>query len=315
MQSPMRNPLPSIHAARGILLVLLALGVWSCGGDDDGGTGPEEEGGDGFRAKVDGQSWVPEPLSIAALGGGGPGAFVITGTQNVGGESLTINLLLSNITGTGTFPLGTSTFMYGGRAQLSQSGAVWATPNDGTSGTITLTTLQPGRIAGTFEYRAEASNSEATGTRFVTEGDFDLPMTGPIVPVPDHIGHRVTATIGGEEYIAGTVSAGGAPGVIFDSSTEKWSVAIRLDGVDTADTYTLSEAMPWRFVTLHGPCDGISGEECNWRAVGIDDGTVTVTSITATRAKGTFSVTVRPEDGEPASDVIITDGTFDIGIQ
>ena len=60
-------------------------------------------------------------------------------------------------------------------ATYSVAGAAWAANAVAGSGTITITELDADHIAGTFSFVASASpGSSATGTRTVTEGEFDI---------------------------------------------------------------------------------------------------------------------------------------------
>src|SRR4029078_8310558 len=59
-----------------------------------------------------------------------------------------------------------------------------------------------------------------------------------------------------------------------------------------------------------------AGARCCW-GVSADVGTITITSLTKTRAKGTFSATLSPQPGTAAVTIgplTITNGSFDIGL-
>jgi hypothetical protein len=53
---------------------------------------------------------------------------------------------------------------------------------------------------------------------------------------------------------------------------------------------------------------------CCWGLTASDVGTVTITSVTATRLRGTFSATLQPQAGSSQTQPLtITGGTFDVG--
>jgi hypothetical protein len=306
---------------RTLALTLLSLSYAACGGDDEADgdpTGPQG-GSSPMTARVDGQQWTAVPLSVAAFAGGA-GLFTITGAESAGTTSRSINLALYNIRGPGTYPFGTSTEVVGGRAQFSEAGVVWATPNNGASGTVTLTTLTPTRIAGTFQYTAALSRgTSATQTRAITNGTFDIPMTsasGSLPAVPANAGSVLKATIGGNAYNAGTVTAttsNQGNGLGINSHNLTYQLQISLAGVTTAGTYALNQPAG-RVISVTGVGAGPGNPQCCWGLNGTDAGTVTITSVTAARMIGTFNATLRPQSiSSQTQPLVITNGTFDVG--
>jgi hypothetical protein len=307
-----------------LLLAGLGVAAVNCGGgtSENGGGG-----GTGFTAEVDGQPWEAEPISIAAQAVGGiPGALLVLGSQTSGGTTTSLTITLYNVTGPGTYALGVSSTVYGGIGQVGEgtgagNGQSWITDNIGTAGTVVITTLSGGRIAGTFQYTTVAGHSNTVGgTRTVTNGQFDLAFTGTLTPVPDNVGSKVTALFNGDEYNAWSVSGLlqdhlGGPGFQFSTSTKEHAVSILLSGVTAPGTFTLSNTGDARIISAGH--NGGDADHCCWGggATGDDVGTVTITSITAARVKGTFSATLQPTPGKPATTpLVITDGTFDVGI-
>ncbi|CAN5867630.1 hypothetical protein BH23GEM9_BH23GEM9_29450 [soil metagenome] len=272
-----------------------------------------------MTARVDGQQWTAVDLSVAAFPGQS-GSFTITGTESVNNASRSINLALYNVRGTGTYPLGVSSVIVGGRAQFSESGVVWATPNNGASGSVTLTTLTPTRIAGTFEYIAQlSSGSSATQSRSITNGVFDIPMqtaSGSLPNVPDNAGSVVRATIGGNAYNAGTASATASNqgnGLGVNSHNLTYQLQISLAGVTTPGTYSLNQPAG-RTISVTGVGGGTANPQCCWGLNALDVGTVTISSATASRIIGTFSATLRPQSiSSQTQPLVISAGTFDVG--
>jgi hypothetical protein len=57
-----------------------------------------------------------------------------------------------------------------------------------------------------------------------------------------------------------------------------------------------------------------AGARCCYGILG-DVGTLTITSLTTTRIKGTFTASLRPQPGTAATGTLtISSGTFDIGL-
>jgi hypothetical protein len=294
---------------------MLALALFACGGDS---TGPDV-GGDGthfLKATIDGSAWQSDagaesfgvPITL-------PGLYSITGAR-VGG-SYTVILSLYNIGATGTYPMGVGNLVAGASAIVSDASGGWATPQSGDAGTLTITALTDSRIAGTFSFTAEALSGSATGTKNVTGGSFDLEVkpTGAVGPLPDYAGSSVTATIGGTSFTAaaatGQLTSGFDILVVTGSNTNR-SLTISLTDVAAPGTYALSSAAPTRTLGVSRVTSPLTS---TWSSNGAGgSGSVTVTSITATRIKGTFTATLGPAPGTSTPGTLtITNGVFDIG--
>jgi len=149
----------------GLAALLLALALTACGKD---ATEPSVPGNGDARmsARIDGQAWSAS-LALAAGGSQAGAVIAVSGSDQA---QRTIAFAFINA-GTGTYEIepGAAT-----NAVLSEGSAQWqAAPGQGT-GTITITTLNAERIAGTFEFTAEPGSGGATGTRVVTQGTFDV---------------------------------------------------------------------------------------------------------------------------------------------
>jgi hypothetical protein len=310
---------------RGLLRLSLCVALLSgCGGG--GNTPPGGAGGPGFRAKIDGQSWQADPIGTSAAAVPGvPGSLVIVGAQASGGVTRGVTLTLYNISSTGTYPLGVSSDVFGGIGQVGEGSGggnaqSWIT-DDGAAGTLTLTTLSGGQIAGTFAFVASPGHSNTVGgTRTVTDGSFDLAFSGTLSPVPANVGSKLGATLGGQSYNASTVSAVatsplGGPGLQISTLNKDHGISITLSGVSAPGTYALSNTGGNARLMGAGRNGGDAGH-CCWGGgnTGADVGSVTITSLTADRVKGTFTATLQPVPGKPASiPLSVTDGSFDVG--
>jgi hypothetical protein len=153
--------------AAGLILVVLA----ACGGDGGGPGGPSGSGT--LTARVDGSTWTATSGILALRANN-----VISFTGSVGATSH-IAIAFPDA-GTGTYSVPTAVglnFNYG----VFSTGHVWQALALGAqlggvgSGSVTVTTLNSERVAGTFEFTAPpAQSSGATGTKVVTNGSFNI---------------------------------------------------------------------------------------------------------------------------------------------
>ena len=311
---------------RPVVSLLLVTALIGCGGGGGGGGG-SSGGGAGFTATVDGAAWAAEPVGVTAFGGGVPGGLVISGSQTVGGAVRGLTVNLSSISGPGTYALGVGPGVYGGSASVGESMAGaggnsnrWATALDGLGGQIVITQFNAARVVATFSYVAVADKKNpAGGTRTVTDGRIDLPITGKVTPVPDKIGAKLSAMLNGKPFNAWAVSGrlsdylGGA-GVALDAHSSENKLSLMLVGVTAPGTYPISDVAP--LVTITAGLTGGDADHCCWGLnAGNDTGSIVITSLTATRVQGTFSGTIQPHPDKPAkAPLVTTDGSFDVGI-
>jgi hypothetical protein len=306
-------------------ILVPALALFGCDGGT--GSGAASEGGDFFTAAVEGKAFKAASISIAAQPVPGvPGSIFFLGTQTSGGQQTSITVTLYNITGPGEFPLGTGATVSGGTGQIGESKGSggdadsWITMENGRAGKVKLTRISDGRLAGTFEFTADPGHTNtAGGTRSVTDGKFDLPYKGAFVPAPGDKGGRVSAVLNGKPYNAGYVEGSllvytGGPGIRFSSTNSENGISITLEGVTKPETLSLANKAPIRTITAGR--NGGTAEFCCWDSNAASTGTIIVTSVTATRVKGTFSGVIKPQSGKPAKeDLVIENGVFDIGVR
>lgn len=305
--------------------VAFLIAAVGCGDGTDAG-GSSSDSGSSFTATVNGTAWAAEPVGVRVTGGGLPGGVVISGSRTTGGIVTSLTIILNSITGPGTYALGVGLGVYGGSASVGEStgntGAAnhWATALNGVAGQIVITTFSASRIVATFRYETVAdTKTTAAGTRTVTDGKINLPVTVTILPVPDKIGAKLSAVLGGKPYNAWAVSADlrdftGGAGVSINSHSSENRLNLSLVGVTTPGSYAISNSAPQR--TIVAGTNGGDAAHCCWgQNAGGDVGTTIITSVTATRVKGTFSGTIQPQPGKPATaPLVITDGAFDIGV-
>ncbi|HEX6048028.1 MAG TPA: hypothetical protein VFZ21_02125 [Gemmatimonadaceae bacterium] len=146
----------------------------------------------------------------------------------------------------------------------------------------------------------------------------ELKPTGTIAPLPENAGSKLSATLDGAAYNAaeatGTyLASGGIFTAVGNNDTR--SLAISLAGVPATGvgTYAPGDGLPARSVglTVVNGTQVIGTSNSNMAG---SDGTVTITSFTASRIKGTFSGVLGAVAGSGATGTMtITNGVFDIG--
>jgi len=304
----------------------LALGAFGCGSD----TGPTSvaAGGGSFSASIDGSAWTAD-VSNAEARHAQPGKYVLSGTKITGTSSLGLEIDLYNIAGPGTYPLGVGDKVFGGIGWViaAEPPTYWLTPNSGASGTVTIATLTSSRIAGSFSYNAPAYTviGNATGTRAVTNGTFDLPIriTGTVGAVATNAGGKMSAVIGGSPWNAANVNVttGNALKIAGDNSS--YLVGINLTSVTGPGSYALAMS-PARILTVSGPSTNPTGLNCCWGgwvnvadtvATLADVGSVNITQFGNGRIVGTFGAVLAGIPNTLAKgQLVIANGSFDLGI-
>ncbi len=318
MASPYRVPVPAVTA-------LALAGILACGGS--GPAAPTGGGSGLLSATINGTAWSSQPQLIQAPTPQKEGHYPLYGAQLVGNSTNGMQLNLVGIQGPGTYPLGTAGGVSGGTIAVNEGSAVWVTPISGAAGTVTITALTSTRAAGTFQFVAEPApgSAGATGTRTVTNGKFDIPLTRPasLPPMSQSDTGYMSATIGGAAW-NGAGGGGGAPVngalfVIFTGTTR--TVAVTIAPYTGPGTYQLGGGTTFHRVTVTQGTD--PGAPCCWggrtqvvngQLVSLDVGTITITSATANRIRGTFSATLQPGlTGTATTNLAVAGGSFSFG--
>ncbi len=292
-------------------LLLVSAG---CGEDP---AGVQDRSGEFYlSAKIGGADWTASPATIQTTGSNAlPGWIALQG-GSTGGNVRSMALQLGFITGVGTYPLGVNQGTTAGGAGVLVEGArSWMSPFSGSSGTVTITELTATRMTGTFSFDGDAVGStDAPLNVQIREGRFSVPLPPQFaIPSTDGRGSRVAATVGGQPWNAATIagSGGGESLVAIVASTDDYSLTIALGPPEESGPQPLSEGFPVRRVSVQG----LGAREGFWGRSGADEGTITVTSLTATRIVGTFSGTLRPTiAGSELPDLVLTNGEFDVRI-
>jgi hypothetical protein len=302
--------------------ISIACAITACGGSDGGSTGPTN-GGTGnsrFTAKIDGVAWASDagaervgvPITL-------PGLYTMTGIK-LGAGGYTLIFTLSNIPGPGTYPLGVGISVPGGNVLISTTAGGWRTPQTGADGSITITTLTASRIEGTFNFTAVPFTGSVTGTKTVTDGSFalDVKPTGAVGALPENAGHKVSATLNGVAFNAadasGSYSASnsGILSIVGTNNTRALSITLAGIAANATGTFALGSGATPRTMSL-SLINGSQSAGAYSSSVAGGSGSVTITSFTATRIKGTFTATLGAALAPATGTMSVTSGTFDIG--
>lgn len=300
--------------------------VAACGGGGDSTTAPNTgnqnpggttgTGSARMTATIDGKAWT-SATTIALQSDAVANRYLLSGFENA--TTTSIVLSIGDLPGPGTYPLGTDGVTvaggFGGVTMLN--GQTWNSPFSGAAGTITITALTTAHIAGTFSFTATLTSNGATGTRTVTNGVFDIPFSSAITlrTLPDSIGSKMTATLNGQAWNAAIASGQTSNGFIsFSGINDKQSVLFTIAAPTTTGTFPLSYTSPYFVWAVDPNAVKPAGAQCCWGVAG-DVGSITYTTLTKTRTKGTFSITLSPQPGTAArGQLTIAGGTFDLGL-
>ena len=272
------------------------------------------DGDGGPRAKIDGVDWNPE-LAVTAINASA-GLYSISAFRSTGSNNFSMVFTLYNITGPGTYLLGVGVFAFGGTALISQVGTDgWSTPLNGVAGQIVITTLSATQMVGTFTFTATPLLGGAGASKSVTQGVFDIPVsgTGGVVSATGNQGSSLTGNVGGT-FVASsalvTLTTGGTPVLTIVGNNGVRALSISLGNMTAPGTYTLS-ATPSRTINVSGaPSIPLAA----WMSeLTGGSGSVVITSVTATRIMGTFTATLIPVPASGAVGNLAVSGTFNLG--
>ena len=294
-----------------VATLLLLTATAACGGNSPTNPGGGGNGVTNFTAKIDGADWNAE-FAVTAINGAA-GTYSITALRTSGSNNFSMVFTLYNITGPGTYPLGVGVFAFGGTALISQVGTDgWSTPLNGVAGQIVITTLSATQMVGTFAFTATPLLGGAGASKVVTQGVFDIPVsgTGGVVSTTGNQGSSLTGNVGGTFVAASALATvtGATPVLTIVANNDVRTVSISLANMTGSGTYTLSATTPVRTIQAGnmlgaGWTSGLTG----------GSGSVIITSVTATRIMGTFTATLIPVPASGASGNLAVSGTFNMG--
>lgn len=298
-------------------LICCGCGDSSSGPDDPGDPKDPNDPAATMSARVDGAAWeAAQSVNLmAATVKAIPGGYQIVAFDTPGTSFRQIALNLYNLDSPGTYPFGVTASVVGAYATFQMSGSrTWQTDYTGEAGTLTLSTVNAERLAGTFQFSATPfPTSPATGTVVVTEGMFDVPVSGTVTPVAEGNGSTLSADLGGDFFNASTVVVTGvSPNLFFNAVNDEYNIGFSITGFSGEDEYELD--FPTVSVLVIAGNGGATGTNCCWVASqGV--GVVEFSRADDDRLVGSFSATLQPQAGSNASEpLVITAGVFDIGL-
>ncbi len=295
---------PAVALALSIALVVAACGGGSPAGPGGGGG----NGTDRITATIDGQAFTAgtiQALPVSTV----PGSLAFQGTQIVGSAARVISINLAFIPGPGTYPLGMNIGTSpGGTVTMVVGTNSYTTPLSGAAGSVTITSLTATRVAGSFTFTANATLGAGTST--VTNGIFDVQRsTGYVVPTEDLAGSTMTVTINGTPQVSATLSGigGGATTRVVGGMNLDYSISITVGPISAPAAGALTGfTVPTRRLTITRV-----GTTQSWGGVGNDNGTLNITTLTATRIGGSFSGTLAP-NAQTTGTLTVTNGVFNV---
>jgi hypothetical protein len=299
------------------VLLAATLILAACGGE----SGPSGDADGHFTAVLNGEDFSSDPAYVdlgVNVTQQAPGLYSIAGAHVEGSQATDITLLLYNVRGPGTYPIGVGPTVIGASAVVADAGKGWGTDLSGNAGSITITELSATRIKGTFNFTAQAVTGGATGTSTVTNGDFDLKVnsSGTLPTVPDQNGSSASGSVGGVAWTASTIVTGGVVGgnFLFNAGNTFTTTTVTITHFAGAGTYPLETGAEARTIAVSGPVENPTGGNCCWGAGDGMSGSIVVTSVSSTRIKGSYDVTLPAVAGGTATGPITTSGTFDLGL-
>lgn len=295
-----------------LLLILFALGLFAAGCSDD--DNPVDPGtvNNAMSAKVDGQQWSADQSAITVTGNAATprqGTISISGTRIT--PQLNITLVLSFITGPGTYPLGVSIVSNaGGTGLVTNPPNTWLTPLSGEAGTVTISTRTDSRIAGTFAFVAAELPGSSSGATIVTEGHFDITVSGGLPALPTGLASAASAKLNGDDWNAAAIIANSASAGVFNfvGTTTEFSIALQPSvSVLAGYTYGIPSQMDLTMTRI--------GSTDTWHAeAGPDIGSVTLIEFTDDQLVGTFQGTI-PQSSGGTTPMVVTEGQFNLSLQ
>ena len=103
--------------------------------------------------------------------------------------------------------------------------------------------------------------------------------------------------------------------LIITSNSTLNSLTMTLTGVTAPGTFPLTLTGGVRMIQVMGASLNPQNTDCCWGGTAASTGTITVTSVTATRVAGTFSATLAPLPGSHATGtLVVSNGSFDVGL-
>lgn len=153
-----------------VLAFITILFISCSGNNDDSNTNPSQDYY--FTAKINGSSFNATVPEFGASRSGN--TITIACVQGIHKFQLKITNLIGNGVGTYTIPATTT-----GTVILTyEDDTVYTSGNCGTTGTLTITSIENNQISGTFSYSGQKSGTCPQPQKNITEGSFKAIYAG-----------------------------------------------------------------------------------------------------------------------------------------
>jgi hypothetical protein len=270
--------------------------------------------------KVDGTTATATAATISATYTNG--ILAIGGTDS--SRTTTLGFALTpTAAGTGTYTLGP---LSAANAQIyiGNPAAGWQAGVGFGSGSITLTSLTSTGASGTFSFSLVAvAGSGATGSKSITEGAFSVTFTSVPSPSPTpSSGSTLNALIDGVSWSSSLSRRATLTNNILTITGQDTNFRVITLAVPISGGLLVPPSQPTT-VTLdftpgiHGVVTMVLGSQ-NWdNGHAGATGSFTVTSLSASRVTGTFTVTLvsNPLNAVPVPSARLTNGQFDMALE
>jgi hypothetical protein len=303
----------------GLCLAVITMG---CGGGNSptapGGPPSNSSSSSSMTFRVDGTATTASSVTANFANG----ILSVGGTDAARATTLSF-ALTPTATRTGTYTLGPLSAA-NALILIGNPAAGWQAAVGIGSGTITINSMTSTNAAGTFSFTlAAVPGSGATGTKTITEGNFNVTFTATATPpgTPGN-GSSVSVLIDGTQWTSSLSRRATLTNNILtitgqDTNFRVITLGVPLSGgvqIPPSPPATVSldfGAIPQGLVTM------VLGAQ-NWdNAHAGGAGTLTVTSISATRVTGTFTVTLvnNPINVTAVPTARLTSGQFDMALE
>jgi len=250
-----------------------------------------------MSAKVDGTLLQCSVASAQIFVVGSKTTLQIIGNKGLSGFSIMIN----DFKGVGTYQFSDQNLgIYAPGTSGLQDGYI-----SNSTGTVKITSYTANQIIkGTFEFKGE--NMITSAQKNITEGQFSISLVPIKLPETNNSTNNLSAKIDGTvigftgEAISVVTPIGNTLSIITVNGEKRMILGVI--GYKGAGTYDLASEGTGAYMKDQTPTGSFSAES----------GTLTISSDSGGRLKGTFSFKAPNEDYQIKTSVTVTEGTFDL---
>lgn len=250
-----------------------------------------------MSAKVDGTLLQCSVASAQIFVVGSKTTLQIIGNKGLSGFSIMIN----DFKGVGTYQFSDQNLgIYAPGTSGLQDGYI-----SNSTGTVKITNYTANQIIkGTFEFKGE--NMITSAQKNITEGQFSISLVPIKLPETNNSTNNLSAKVDGTvigftgEAISVASPIGNTLSIITVNGEKRMILGVI--GYKGAGTYDLASEGTGAYMKDQTPTGSFSAES----------GTLTISSDSGGRIKGTFSFKAPNEDYQIKTSVTVTEGTFDL---